>query len=142
MLRRLLRLRRGPVESFMDFNRRTAARINNWQQKYNVKTLVYCVLKALFKAAWRQHLLQPNDDGFPLRVVTEFRNAAWWETIQCLSTPTSEDELVINIHVGANQLHHGNILLFQLGAIIGTTGVILVVLQANGQGIFQSFSKR
>ena len=41
MLRRLLRLRRSPVESFMEFNRRTAARIYRWQQQYGVKSLFF-----------------------------------------------------------------------------------------------------
>ena len=57
------------------------------QHTYGVKSLFYCVLKAVFKAAWRHPLVQPSDDGYPLRFANRFRNAAWWETIQCLSTP-------------------------------------------------------
>ena len=49
--------------------------------------LIFCVLKAVFMAAWRQHFVQPTDGEYPLRFANAFRNAAWWETIQCLSTP-------------------------------------------------------
>ena len=87
MLRRLLRLRRRATESFMDFNRRTAFCIRSWQHQYRVPSLAFCVLKAVFKAAWRQHFVQPNGDGFPLRFANDFRSAVWWETVQCLSTP-------------------------------------------------------
>ena len=93
MLRRVLRLKRRPTDSSMDYNKRTATRIRFWQQKYNVPTGFCCVLKAVYKTAWREKFVQPSADGYPIQFASAFRNTAWWETIHCFTNPQKRCKL-------------------------------------------------
>ena len=80
MLRRLLRLRRRPGEGNMDFNKRSAAIIAMWMQKYGIAMVWERVLKSVFKAAWREANFALDDGAQPLKWVREIRSELWWQT--------------------------------------------------------------
>ena len=92
-LRRVLRLRRKPNEGFMEYNQRTAIIIRRWQQEYNITMLYDRVLKAVYKAAWKGNKGVLDYGENPLNFARDYRNAAWWETLQVTSSQSKRRRL-------------------------------------------------
>ncbi len=85
MLRRMLKLRRRPQETAMDFNKRTAASIGRWMKAAGVQTIYCKTIKAVYKSAWRVYNFRLDDGSCPLQLLREYRNQGWWDTVCFLS---------------------------------------------------------
>ena len=82
MLRRLLRLRRRPGESFMSYNIRTALMITRWMQLGKIPFLYDRVLKSVCKAAWGDSVFSLGGGlQSQLGAARSFRNEVWGCTV-------------------------------------------------------------
>ena len=82
MLRRLLRLRRRPEESFMNYNIRTALMITRWMQLGKIPFLYDRVLKSVCKAAWGDSVFSLGGGlQSQLGAARSFRNEVWGCTV-------------------------------------------------------------
>ncbi len=93
MLRRLLQLRRRPQESYQYYNQRTAAMVDKWCSDNGVLPLYGKVLKAVFKAAWRESMFSLDGGISPLRQVRLYRTEVWWQTCCALTDPAKRRRL-------------------------------------------------
>ena len=95
MLRKVLRLRRRPEESFKTYNMRTAAIIHKWCRGARISLLYVRVLKAVYKAAWREFTFSLDGGDSPLGQARLCRCAMWWETWRAVATPSKRRKLGI-----------------------------------------------
>ena len=95
MMRRLLRLRRVPVENFAAYNKRTACMLVRWMADGSRQFLYATVMKAIFKSSWREKMFKLDSGEAPLHQLRSYRSAAWWETWQALATPAKRRQLCI-----------------------------------------------
>ena len=103
MLRRMLRLRRRPEEDHIAYNLRTAGVIQKWCQRCNVTMVFVRVIKAVYKAAWKDKTFALDDGSSPLRAARQFRNAMWWQTVQVVQPKAKRQKLGIVHHSRGQQ---------------------------------------
>ena len=92
-LRRVLRLRRRPLENAEHYNIRTSRIIEHWCAKYGVTLLYFRVLKAVYKEAFKDSTFTLDHAAAPLRFARSYRSSLWWETLGALVTSAKRRKL-------------------------------------------------
>ena len=99
MLRRLLGLYRRPSEGQADYNKQTADKITHWMTSCSMSFLYCRVLRAVFKAAWKEVVFTLDSGAALLREIRNYCRALWWTTLQSVSSRAKRRKL--NVQHGA-----------------------------------------
>ena len=95
MLRRMLHLRRRPLETFAQYNIRTARTIEKWMSGSSLQFCYMRVLKAVFKSAWREVAFHLDNGETPLQDARGYRTALWWQTLAAIAPAAERKRLAI-----------------------------------------------
>ena len=95
MLRRLLRLKRRPDDTFQAYNVRTAAIIRKWCSEARVTLIYIRVLKAVYKAAWKEIAFKLDCGEAPLAKARSYRSVMWWQTWRGVSSQAKRRKMGI-----------------------------------------------
>ena len=88
----------------MLYNQRTAACIDKWCAGSGISLLYLRVVKAVYKAAWRDAAFKLDCGSSPLRVVRDYRSMEWWQTHCFLTTQAKRRKLgTYHRHGGAQK---------------------------------------
>ena len=95
MLRRMLHLRRRPMETFLGYNQRTSVLIDGWLHRGGIMRVYTRIMRAIFKNAWKECWFALDCGDSPMKWVREARTELWWETIKVVGSQAKRRRLGI-----------------------------------------------